>query len=364
MPDFRITNCHIHTNTAQHAPVDFPFPAARVLRNSPGLILFIAGVLRLLGQQNLADQVDRLYQFQQTGAQPTQDLIFREVKKHYPGNTRFVILPMDMRGAGYGAVPVGLRAQHDELAALRMADDHLGQVLPFATLDPEVPGSVEECLRAITELGFAGLKIYPRIGFPPDHPRLMNEVYPVVAERNLPVMTHCSRGGVQGRSVDDYTADGYTRPYAYLPVLRAFPELRICLAHFGGQRDWAAYVNAAETPGRENWMQQIRQMIGSGEFPNLWTDISYTLFHFEDYAPILRLLLKGNDLESKRLRRRILFGSDFYMTRQEELSERAICIRLRDTLGEALFWQIAETNPEVWLGEAEESDKTLWTLSG
>lgn len=364
MADIRITNCHIHTFTDQHAPVDFPFRAARIFRDSPHLILGIAAVMRGLGRENLAEQLDRLYQFQQQGARGSQEAILNDVKEHYPSDTRFVVLPMEMHGAGYGDVPVSLRDQHDELARLRTSANHAGTVLPFATVDPRVPGSVEECLRAITELGFAGLKIYPRLGFAPDHPRLMDEVYPIIVERNLPVMTHCSRGGVQGRHFDDYRADHVTRPTAYLPVLRAFPEMRLCLAHFGGARDWESYMNAKPTRGGENWMSQIRDMICSGEFPNLWTDISYTLFRFQDYAPILRLLLKGNLDSDKRLRRRVLFGSDFYMTRQEKLSERAVCIRLRDTLGEALFQQMAETNPAIWLGEAPEKDRTLWTRLG
>jgi hypothetical protein len=56
-------------------------------------------------------------------------------------------------------------------------------------------------------------------------------------------------------------------------------------------------------------------------------------------------------LDHPRVRARTLFGSDFYMTRQEALSERAASVRLRAGLGETLFRQIAEVNPEVWLGE-------------
>ena len=40
------------------------------------------------------------------------------------------------------------------------------------------------------------------------------------------------------------------------------------------------------------------------------------------------------------------------MTRQEKLSEKAVCIRLRNALGEEVFRQIAEENPAKWLGEA------------
>ncbi|MGR3760307.1 amidohydrolase family protein [Roseobacteraceae bacterium NS-SX3] len=350
MPGIRITNCHIHTFTAQHVPRDFPARWARIFRREPALILWAARLFALLGQERRADELRRLHRFQKQGAHGTQAKILEDVKKHYPPGTRFVVLPMDMAGMDCGPVPVSLREQHDELAELRYAADPADTVIPFATLDPRVPGHAQECLRAIRDLGFAGLKIYPQLGFPPDHPVLMEQIYPEIADRGLPVMAHCSRGGVQGRLTDNYSADLYTRPKAYEWVLSAFPEMRVCLAHFGGLPDWHAYANATGTRNGENWMLDIREMIGSGDYPNLWTDISYTMFRFSDYAPILRLLLKGEDLPAQRLRARVLFGSDFYMTRLEELSERAVSIRLRDTLGEELFRQIAETNPGLWLG--------------
>jgi len=363
MSKFRIINCHIHTFTSQHVPESFPFPGAQYIRDNPTIILGLAWMARLFGQEHLSDQLKRLYQFQQQGERASQQEILDDVADHYPSDSRFIILPMALQQTGFGKVPVSLKDQHDELAQMR--DLALGRdtIVPFATLDPRDPGSVAECQRALTDLGFQGLKIYPRLGFAPDDDALMQTIYPMVDKLDIPVMTHCSRGGVQGSDVCDYKGDGFTRPHAYLPVLRAFPNMRLCFAHFGGQVDWSAYVNATETRGRENWMEQIRDMIGGGRYPNVWTDISYTLFQFDDFAPLLRLLLEGDDLASQRLRRRVLFGSDFYMTRQEELSERAVSIRLRNVLGEDLFKQIAETNPQVWLGELVE-DKTLWTGQG
>jgi predicted TIM-barrel fold metal-dependent hydrolase len=175
-------------------------------------------------------------------------------------------------------------------------------------------------------------------------------------------MTHCSRGGVQGRGVSDADADRYTDPAAYIPIFEAFPRLRICLAHFGGARDWRDYIETGIDPDdrqarTRNWQVAIRDMIGTGKYPGLWTDISYTLFHFQENLPFLQLFLQGNpdvDRSLNRLRRRVLFGSDFYMTRQERMSERAVCFSLRNALGEDMFWQIAETNPALWLGEASE----------
>ena len=103
-------------------------------------------------------------------------------------------------------------------------------------------------------------------------------------------------------------------------------------------------------------------MIRSGDYPNLYTDISYTIFKFEKFIPLLKLFL-GDPAEPKPLKRvldvreKVLFGSDFYMTRQEGHSEKEISIRLRNALGEQLFRQIAETNPQAYLEGAAPKKK-------
>ncbi|MBA84589.1 amidohydrolase family protein [Thalassobius sp. S69A] len=355
MSDIQITNCHIHTFTTQHVPVSYPFAWLRPLKKAPLVVRGIAGGLALLGQHPLSEKVRRLYDFQNEAAAADQRAILQNLLPHYPSNTRFVVLPMDLSAIGYGAPPVPLRAQHDELAAMARDPQLARNVIPFATIDPRADPQATELTRALDDLHFKGVKIYPRLGFAPDDPVLMQRVYPKMQAEGLPLMTHCSRGGVQGRTLEPYWADRYTDPATYIPVMRQFPQLRICLAHFGGQHDWKSYIQAGPDYDRAtNWQVQIRKMIGSGDFPGLWTDISYTLFHFEDYIPFLRMFLTGDDLASERLRRRVLFGSDFYMTRQEKLSERAVCFRLRNALGEEIFRQIAEENPKVWLGESTE----------
>ena len=359
MPDIRIVNCHVHLFTDRHVPVNYPYRWLRPFRKLPGLIRWMAMLARLIGQHPIAEKLTRLGKFHNEARTPHQREILEHVRRHYPDNTRLVVLPMDMSAAGYGPSPTPLRRQHDELGELAR-DPELGRgVIPFATIDPRADPQAGELWRAIDRHGFRGVKIYPRLGFAPDDPRLMRHVYPQMERRGLPLMTHCSRGGVQGRHLPDLIADRYTDPMAYVPVMLAHPDLRICLAHFGGQRDWAAYVNPDRTrPLAEeyerNWQVMIRRMIGGGQWPGLWTDISYTLFHFEDYVPFLRLFLTGEEPEDARLRSRVLFGSDFYMTRQEELSEKAVCFRLRNALGEEVFRQIAQENPAICLGEAEE----------
>lgn len=349
MPAIRITNCHVHTFTNHHIPPRYPHPLLWPFKRAPWLVRGLALGAGLIGQEGAAASLRRLHRFgQEAGAARQQDILAR-IEAQYPAGTRFVVLPMQMEGLGHGHLRVALRDQHDELAELAAARP--AQVIPFASCDPRLPGAAQEVRRCIEDLGFRGLKLYPRIGYAPDHPVLMAEIYPMLAARGLPVVSHCSRGGITGRGIARAQADLWSSPQAFIPVLRAFPRLPVNLAHFGGQSDWEAFIAEGHPPGAapdDNWLLSLRAMIESGAYPNLWTDVSYTLFQSEAFLPFLRLFLAH-----PRLRARVLFGTDFYMTRQEALSDRAVAVRLRSGLGETLFRRIAETNPEIWLGERE-----------
>ena len=55
-------------------------------------------------------------------------------------------------------------------------------------------------------------------------------------------------------------------------------------------------------------------------------------------------------LENKKIRERVLFGSDYYMMERVKSQEREMAIKIRSRLGPELFKQIAETNPKRYLG--------------
>jgi predicted TIM-barrel fold metal-dependent hydrolase len=351
MSSIAITNCHIHTFTEAHVPRAFPHPLVAPLKRVPAVTVALSKALRFLGRDRNADTLERLARFQTETLNDTQIEAFANACRHYPRGTRFVVLPMDMALSGHGAPRVDIRAQHAELARLR--DAHPDQVIPFAAVDPRRPDAVDILREAFDAFGFRGLKLYPRLGYPPDHPVLMRHVYPMLVARGLPVMTHCSRGGVAERGLVAAKADRYSAPQAWKAVWADpdLTDLRVCLGHFGGQRDWMSYVRDGIHPDdpdamEANWLVAIRRMIEGGAYPNLWTDISYTLFQTDDFLPFLKIFLA-----QKAVAARVLFGSDFYMTRQEDLSERAVCIRIRVALGEETFQQIAEHNPAIWLGE-------------
>lgn len=351
----RITNCHIHTFTAKHTPLFFPAWYLIPFKLMPWLVEVIAKLARGWFPTQ-AEWLLKLIKFRRFSELSTQEKIFEAVRIQYPSDTRFVVLPMDMALMKHGPLAEDLDAQHRKLFELAAHQD--GRIIPFCTVHPDREDAAQRIERYLDQ-GAKGLKIYPRLGYAPDHPVLMQRIYPMIAERGFPVTSHCSRGGVSQRRLAQSLGDEYCAPQAMIPVLRAFPDLRICLAHFGGQDDWLDFIKGRIDPRskdveQRNWMIAIRRMIEQGEYENLYTDISYTLFFFDELAPFLKVFLTGEGSRKERLRSRVLFGSDHYMSRNTDYAEREVSMRLRLTLGEDLFRDIAETNPARWLGPAGE----------
>ncbi|MEL7081435.1 MAG: amidohydrolase family protein [Pseudomonadota bacterium] len=350
----QITNCHIHTFTTSHAPKYFPVRSVVVFRAAPWLVTGLrwgASVLRL---PETASMLQRLENFHDTSSHRKQSEVFREVRNYYPSDTRFVVLPMDMALIGHGPVDKDIYDQHTELAQLAADPKYKSQVIPFGTIYPDRVDGVEEFKRVVEEHGFRGLKLYNKLGYAPDHPVLMEQIYPYCVKKNIPVMVHCSRGGVYHKGWTQARRDKVTAPDAWLDVLKEFKDLRVCLAHWGGESDWIINRRDGFDPDNpeakmRNWAARIEELISSGDYPNLWTDISYTMFKFDENVPLLRAYLSN-----PKVRERVLFGSDFYMTRNEKLSEKEISLRLRHALGEEIFHEIADVNPRIWLGETAE----------
>jgi hypothetical protein len=165
------------------------------------------------------------------------------VRGFYPEGTRFVLLPMDMTKMNAGGVAVGIDEQHEEIAALRSAYPD-STVIPFAAVDPRHEGIVEKTIALIERRGFRGLKLYPPTGYHPYDRRLW-PLYKYAQDRNLPVLTHCSRpASVQyrGEPTDEMRTDPvtggklnlgrfelltlFTDPDAYRPLFERYPRLR------------------------------------------------------------------------------------------------------------------------------------------
>lgn len=226
---------------------------------------------------------------------------------------------------------------------------------------------------------FSGIKIYPALGFFPFDPKL-EETYAYAERYGFPIMTHCTRVGSQyvgdnieslipkapfkpdmilpgiqsdycNKSIDEVLArierfydagkvknskigsnddacDLFSHPQNYIPLLEKFPNLKICLAHMGGtseffredelkDNNYGDYLEVRKLDGY-SWFHLIKEMMII--YPNLYTDVSYTLaeFHKELVLDYFIEFLNTPDKTGRFLGKRVLFGTDFFMTEQEQ----------------------------------------------
>lgn len=367
MASLEFTNCHVHTFTHDHTPARFlPWPVPQLARIPWFRRAFVALVRAL--DRGERGRLERYAEILETSYHRSQAEVFEIVRGFYPQGTRFVVLPMDMELMNAGLVALSIDEQHEELAELR--DQHPESVIPFAAVDPRHGEPVvARTIDLIENNQFRGIKLYPPTGYHPNDPVLW-PLYAYAEANGIPVLTHCSRpASVQyrGKPTERMRTDPdggppltgdrfglltlFTDPAAYVPILNAHPNLRLCLAHFGGAGDWNAYLtrpwNPAAGDAGKSWLAKILDLIRSGEYPNLWTDISYTVFADDEYLYLLKVLLSD-----ERVRARTLFGSDFYVVENAALEERRRSVRVRAVLGEDLFRTIAQENPREYLGDA------------
>ena len=339
-----IYNCHNHLFTHENIPNGyFPLflvPAARI---AP-FRWILRGAMKVIVPWTKNDKAHRYAAFIKSTYRKTQEANLKDLMGYYPEGTKFIVLPMDMAYMGAGNIKEDIDDQHAELAKLSKDQKYKDILIPFAHIDPRRPNSIDRLRSLVEKHSFKGVKIYPTLGYGPDHDVLMTDIYPYMVEKNIPLLAHCSPGSVNSKDIPKEEAHSLADPYNYKNVMDAFPELRICLGHFGGIGEWRRHINEQRNPDKPSWLTKVVELIKSGDYPNLYTDISYTIFNFQENVSLLKVLLEDQDILEK-----VLFGSDFYMVESEKYSEKRLSIDLRSALGEDKFWDIANENPKKFL---------------
>jgi predicted TIM-barrel fold metal-dependent hydrolase len=218
---------------------------------------------------------------------------------------------------------------------------------------------------------FAGIKVYPNLGYKPLDPRLpsLNTLYERCVENDIPIMTHGSPQGafthdrpfyyeydvahntipvsiqrdidynVKNKSAKDatyYFMQEYASPYAWEQVLKKYPDLRLCIAHFGGSDNkptkkeplsgWNKTIDVEMARmgqwDTSVWNQKIISMIQT--YKNLYTDISC-----HDVKTLLDNLPRAIEAWPD-LRKRIMFGTDWYMTEIQGFSYEEFIDQMKD----------------------------------
>lgn len=339
-----IYNCHNHIFTHENVPSGYlPFflvPAIRI----DSIRWALSKIMKAIVPWTKNDTAHRFSAFIKATYRKTQEKNLEHLTNYYPEETKFIVLPMDMAYMGAGKIIENIDGQHNELIRLAKKTEYKNTLILFAHIDPRSPKALSRLKTLVENKNFKGVKIYPPLGYSPDDKVLMEEIYPYMIEKNIPLMTHCSPGTVNSKDISLKKAHAFADPDNYRVVMETFPELRICLGHFGGIGEWRRHLNEPRDPNNPTWLTKIKKLIKSGKYKNLYTDISYTIFNYQENVPLLKILLTDDEILNK-----VLFGSDFYMVESEKYSERRLSTDLRYTLGETMFWRIAHDNPKVYL---------------
>lgn len=156
----------------------------------------------------------------------------------------------------------------------------------------------------IGNFSFAGVKVYPPLGYDPwpDHSdeelEKVKTLYGFCIDNRLPITAHCSQGGfcVLGKK----NAAAFTSPDRWEKALKAFPGLKLDLAHFGG----------GIADKNSEWMDKVTCLVQNYE--NVYTDFACQCFIEKNYQFLGDYLdAHKNDPTPFALEDKVLFGTDF-----------------------------------------------------
>mgnify|MGYP005840625799 CR=1 FL=1 len=152
---------------------------------------------------------------------------------------------------------------------------------------------------------FAGIKLYPPLGFDPwpekDKEELekVKYLYAYCCERQIPITAHCGSGGF--RTADMTEIMEFTSPKKWSKVLNEYKDLKINLAHLGAQEN------------SKEWQKEVINLML--EYDNVYTDFSYRAVNDKYYKTLKKIIDRaGNKEVRNKLKTRILYGSDFMIS--------------------------------------------------
>jgi hypothetical protein len=164
-----------------------------------------------------------------------------------------------------------------------------------------------------------GLKIYPPMGVDVEDMGHL-PIFAIANDRHIPITTHCSDGGffsIKNKRVE------LSNPKKWKNILQKFPNLKVNFAHLGGLRS--------------SWVRTIGELMD--KYPNVYSDVSSVL---SDPWKCKRYV---NKLPIDR----ILFGSDWYMSKLDCISYSDMCYNFLEQFGIDAIEKMVCHNPRSFL---------------
>ncbi len=189
--------------------------------------------------------------------------------------------------------------------------------------------------KAVLERGFAGVKLYPPMGFKPlgnadvdlgavprapaggglmlDHE--LTGLYRWCIDNGVPIKAHANNSIAAGVCTGRYAAPQGWRAVLDQPEFR---DLSLNLAHFGGYDETSGHADHCADPTGENWESRLSRMVD--DYPNLYFDLGYWTEVIDRTAPERARVIaetKGLIAANPAIKRRMMYGSDWSMIGKE-----------------------------------------------
>lgn len=202
-------------------------------------------------------------------------------------------------------------------------------IIPFFAVDPRRADETDPnknlydlFIKAfVNETPYFGVKCYPSLGYLPSDTRL-DPIFQICAEKNIPVLTHCggetvstfkkkipvrnSTGEIQftipGKNRTE-RANWLNNPAHWDMVLEKHNNLKLNLAHFGGDTNWELLGNSGSS-------ERVEKIIDMMRNPNwkVYADFSFNVVEEELYNAFQNQLDNNADVKS-----RTLYGTDYWV---------------------------------------------------
>jgi len=285
-----------------------------LFQSGRNLVAFLLSRLKFLPGKETRALYMRYINIAQFAKYETQNGVLDALTHNFPDRTRFIVLPMDMDYMQAGKCRDSYPMQLKELAALKDEPKWKDILFPFIFAHPEriskTPGYADEIKTGLTKGTFAGIKLYPALGYFPFEKELL-PTYLFAAENGIPIITHCIRGVIyyrgkrkkawythpliknrDGSALELYSfnnskfATHFTHPLNYLFLLEPYylmqlldsyndpqldalfeynkqtrilgkdlKKLKLCFGHFGGEDEWRNYLEHDRTMADQRFMQ-------------------------------------------------------------------------------------------------------------
>jgi predicted TIM-barrel fold metal-dependent hydrolase len=274
------------------------------------------------------DHAENLLKFLFTMLSSERDIV-RKLKagySGYSGPTLFVHAMMDMKHAydppndPWYDYPVQQLRRMQQLGL-----ESAGGILGFAAFDPRRENWSELMDEALKQ-GFVGFKFYPPMGYKPidksdtEVNRRINKFFRRCVKEEIPVFAHCTPQGFEATK----GAGLYADPRNWRKRLEAdgCGELRLCLAHAGGERakngklvspGWDA--KPGEWDSESNFAREVVALCR--EFKNVYCEVGHLHGVLESKSQAARfrtnLLREWREAGPYALSTKMMYGSDWHM---------------------------------------------------